>query len=363
VAERTLTLWQRTEPMSLVLDTVEVGLATRTSAGASARAIASLGSPSSGRARTGRLYFEHIAGGDAKLTRVLELDWAQISDGFMPLEVRLGPGAEPDPSWGDSLCVGYKAILAGDELKGALLTVSDVTSDLATAALKPISREQVKVSWRIIGIEQASSNFFDEAQRLVASIEADQFGSVADSFAPCTLSKAAPHWPTGKCGRRGPRVRERPRRRRAGTAAGRGARARFFVGSVSMSGILPLLGHDPAGAATKSVAASWTKNAGPPAEEGCTITERILFDIQGETAGKHLERAADQLRSLSQKLGSKASRRSRLSALKIGYRHALCAFWSAFATWSHSPITRWSRSMERSLAGKSPRNRVLLSAR
>jgi two-component system chemotaxis sensor kinase CheA len=363
IADRTYTLWQRTEQMSLVLDTVDVGLATLDKRGRICAERSRAFDAFFGPGATSRPYFEHIAGGNVQLALALELDWAQISEGNMPLEVALRQARDKIQIGDAHFALSYKPILDGEQVNGALLTVRDVTRDRMARHAEAIQREQIKVVVRVMKDRAGFLDFFNEAQGLVESIENAQFASAADKLrAVHTLKGNAALADVESVAEAAHALEKAIADGEAGGEES-AARALSSTWGVFVAGILPILDNDLR--ERYEVSRVELDAMLRALREGrSSDTERLLTNIQGETVGKHFDRAADQLRDLSQRLG-----KGELEILIGGAEIRLApvrfaSFWWAFAHVVRNVAAHALQSRkQRELAGKPPSNRVLLSAR
>ena len=363
VADRTIALSKRNEEMRLVLDTVEQGLATldksgRISAERSRAFDAFFGSPA-----TEAPYFKHIARGNPDLSMALELDWSQMTDGFLPLELALAQ-AKDHFQLGDShFALGYKPILEGEEMTGALLTVSDVTSEVTAAHSEAVQREQFKTFVRIMRDRSGYLEFFREARRLLEQIRDDQFGSLPEKLrAIHTLKGNSALFEATSVAEAAHAVEQALKETEPGHELA--ARDKLISAWEAFArGILPILGDD-LGERYELSRADLDEvvrviRAGRSAD-----LEQLIQHVQGEPLRRRFERVADQLRSLSQRLGKSepeivvSGGELRLPAERFS------AFWSAFAHVVRNIVDHGLETAEdRSRAGKPPRNRVTLTAR
>jgi len=162
VRERTQELSRRNEDMRLVLDTVEQGLATLDEQGCIAaqrsRAFDSFFGPPTPNVP----FFRHIAGEDAELAGALEQDWARVKsgsalsdEGARALVKRLRQG-------GRHFAIAYKPIHRADTVQGALLTINDVTSEVAEASAREQLEKELQLAQKLEGVGQLAAGVAHE---------------------------------------------------------------------------------------------------------------------------------------------------------------------------------------------------------
>jgi len=162
VLERTLQLSKRNADMRLVLDTVEQGLATLDSEGRivseRSRAFDSFFGPPDASVP----FFHHIAGIDTELSNALELDWALIASGRALIEGRTRP-IKPSFQIGERhFAVAYKPIYGTECFEGALLTVSDVTTEVIDAAARGQLEKELQLAQKLEGVGQLAAGVAHE---------------------------------------------------------------------------------------------------------------------------------------------------------------------------------------------------------
>jgi two-component system, chemotaxis family, sensor kinase CheA len=182
VDERTLELSKRNADMRLVLNTVEQGLVS----------VQRDGSMSSERSRAfdtffgapppNTPYFQHLGGADEQLALTLKLDWEQITDGFMPLDLVLDQAKSRIERDGMHYALSYKPLLEGESVTGALLMVSNVTNEIAARNAESAQREQINTIARVLKDRAGFSEFFSEARKLLERIRDDAFVTQADKM-------------------------------------------------------------------------------------------------------------------------------------------------------------------------------------
>jgi two-component system chemotaxis sensor kinase CheA len=361
VAERTIALSKRNDEMRLVLDTVDQGLATldpsgRISAERSRAFDSFFGAP-----RADAPYFEHIAGADRDLALALELDWSQLSDGFLPVELVLAQAKSQVQIGENHFTLGYKPILEREELKGALLTVTNVTGEIVLRRKEAVQRELLKTFERVMKDRAGFLEFFREAERLLERIRDDRFESDTEKLrAIHTLKGNAALFDVA-------RVAEAAHALERAIASGEAEEAaRQALGSAwdGLSDIVrPLVGEE-LGERYEITRAELDQIVraikGGRSEE----LERLVAYVQGEPLRIRLERVAAQLQALSVQL-DKGEPAIQVSGGQLRVpKEALLPFWAAFAHVVRNVVDHGLQSAEeRRLAGKPERNQVTLSAR
>ena len=182
VLTRTAELSKRNDAMRLVLDTVDQGLVTidrtgRMSAERSRAFDAAFGTP-----EPDQTFFRHLSQGGKDLACTFELDWAQITEGFLPLDVALGQAKSRFQIGDNYFALAYKPVLEGEVVQGALLTLSNVTSELLARRAEAVQAEQVRTFARVMHDRTGFIGFFNECRSLLERIRDDRFELVADKL-------------------------------------------------------------------------------------------------------------------------------------------------------------------------------------
>ena len=161
VHARTIELSKRNEDMRLVLDSVEQGLATvdengQLSTERSRAFDAFFGAPAAGVP-----FFQHIAGADPELSKALESDWSLMvatSDRSGPQR----PSKHPFRVGSRHFTVAYKLIHHDQRVEGALLTLSDVTGEVAEAAARERLEKELQLAQKLEGVGQLAAGVAHE---------------------------------------------------------------------------------------------------------------------------------------------------------------------------------------------------------
>jgi two-component system, chemotaxis family, sensor kinase CheA len=170
VEQRTLALQTRNEAMRLVLDNVEQGLATIELDGTVLPERSRAFDEWFGAADAGKSFAEQLACGDAFVRDSLQVGWEQVTDGFFPIDAAIEQLPRQIEANGRRYDLGYKPILEGEALRGALLVVSDVTNEVERLRRDAEQRELIAVFERIMRDRGGFNEFFNEAEALVEQV-------------------------------------------------------------------------------------------------------------------------------------------------------------------------------------------------
>lgn len=170
VALRTAALQMRNQAMRLVLDNVEQGLATIKLDGALAPERSRVFDDWFGEGDSQASFADRLAGGDEDIQASLRLAWEQVTDGMLPLECAIDQVPRHIEVKGRHYDLSYKPILEGEELRGVLLVVSDVTSEMERIRRDAEQRELIAVFERFVRDRAGFNEFFREAEALVEQV-------------------------------------------------------------------------------------------------------------------------------------------------------------------------------------------------
>jgi len=361
VTDRTLALSKRNRELRLVLDTVEQGLATLDKAGHISSERSRAFDSFFGAPPADEPFFKHIASGKADLSCALELDWAQLTDGFLPLELALAQAKDRIQIGENHYTLGYKPILDGEEVTGALLMVSDVTGEMIARRNEAAQREQFGIFMRLMKDRAGFLEFFEEARQIFERVRENRFEAIPDKlraihtlkgnaalFDVASVAEAAHELEQAIADATG----EEAARHKLGTAWERFTQA-----------ILPALGED-SGEALALTRAELEEIVRVTREGRKDELDRLIIYIQGEPLRERFSRVANQLQSLSLRLG-KAEPEVVVSGADLRVPpERFASFWAAFAHVVRNVVDHGLESSEeRERAGKAPRNRVTLGAR
>jgi two-component system, chemotaxis family, sensor kinase CheA len=181
VVARTQELGARNSAMRLVLDNVEQGLATIGVDGSlhSERSSAfDRWFEADGAAQDGRPFSEALAPGDERLRLLLKLGWEQVAEGFLPPEVSVEQMPKRFDLGGRHFTLTVKPILRQELVTGALLVVSDVTTELEARKEQARQKEEILVFRRIAGDKPAFAAFLEETGSMIDRLRgADPLGA------------------------------------------------------------------------------------------------------------------------------------------------------------------------------------------
>jgi two-component system chemotaxis sensor kinase CheA len=170
VEQRTAALQTRNQAMRLVLDNVEQGLATieldGTTSPERSRAFDDwFGSPDAAAS-----FADQLARGNTQVRDNLKVAWEQVTDGFFPIEAAIDQMPRHVEVAGRSYNLKYKAIVEQDNLRGALLVVSDVTNEVERMQRDAEQRELIAVFERFTRDRAGFNEFLSECEALVTEI-------------------------------------------------------------------------------------------------------------------------------------------------------------------------------------------------
>lgn len=362
VRERTAELSKRNRDMRLVLDTVEQGLITVDTQGRIVKERSRAFDTFFGPPDPDVLFFEHIAASDQRLAQRLELDFGQIVDGFLPVEVALAQAISNLELGGRNFELAYKPLFEGEAMSGSLLTVSDVTREISARRAEAAQRDQLQAFMRIMNDRAGFLQFSEEASRLLQRIEAEDFASKAEQLRTIhTLKGNAALFHASRVAEAAHALEQIVL---DGSPADEGnARQRLLrTWEDFQSGVAPVLGESRIAQSVTGVELGEILEA---ARQGhIDQLERLIRSIGEEPIRRTLQRISEQLSFVAQRLGKDAPEvliscaDFRLPAQRYQ------PLWAAFAHVVRNVADHGlEASEERVRAGKPARNRVQLSAR
>lgn len=365
VDERTAELSQRNTAMRLVLDNVEQGLATIEPSGALASERSRAFDAWFGAWAGGDTLAERLSQGDRALRSWLSHGWSQVSDGFFPTEVALDQMPRRIRVNDKHYELGYKSMLVGDQLKGVLLVVSDVTAEMERMKRDAEQRELISTFEHLMRDRNGTVEFFEECESLVAQVLR---GNARDRQ---SMLRAL-HTLKGNAGTYGvTSVADAAHRLETQLVGGAGSpedaelsdlQLAWHVFSERMS---RLLGTDsePVVEVTLSELETLMRaaNSGAPAQQISSMLSRLKL----ERAPARLRRIADQARSLAQRLGKPSLRIEVHSQGDVRFdRQRWSPFWVAFIHPIRNAVDHGIESAdERAKAGKPLNGRLSISVR
>jgi signal transduction histidine kinase len=193
VGERTSELARRNAEMRLVLDTVSQGLVTidregRVSGERSAAFDRWFGAPAAGG-----FFAAHVARVDPQLELSLREGWEQLVENVLPLEVNIQQMPQRMAVGNTSYALAFTPILDDQEVNGALVTISDVTAEVAAQRAEAAEREFARAFERAVQDRNGFMGFLAEVGQLVAEVVTRGHADTADLL-------RALHTVKGNCG-------------------------------------------------------------------------------------------------------------------------------------------------------------------
>lgn len=177
VEQRTAALQKRNQAMRLVLDNVEQGLVTVELDGTTAPERSRKFDEWFGVGDPQQSFAEQLSRGNALLRDSLEAAWEQVRDGFLPLDCTIDQMPRHIEAEGRRYSLSYKPILEQEDLRGALLVVSDVTNEMERMRRDAEQRELIAVFEHFVRDRVAFIEFFKECETLLNEIIAPQTGN------------------------------------------------------------------------------------------------------------------------------------------------------------------------------------------
>ena len=365
VDARTAELSQRNTAMRLVLDNVEQGLATIEPSGALSSERSRAFDAWFGGWQPGDTVGERLAQGNPTLQGWLELGWSQVTDGFFPMDVALDQMPRRIHVNGRHYQLGYKAMLAGEVLKGVLLVVSDVTAEMERLRHDAEQRELISTFEHLMRDRGATVEFFQECESLVEQV-----------LRPAGLDRQtvlrALHTLKGNAGTYGvTSVADAAHRLETQLIGGAGLPTQEELSelaqtwSVFAERMARLLGSDAEPvvevAMSELEALVQAAESSAPGEQLSAMLARLRL----ERAAVRLRRIGEQARSLAQRLGKTSLRIDVQAQGDVRFDRARWAsFWAAFIHPLRNAIDHGIESAEeRSAAGKPPAGRLSIAVR
>jgi two-component system chemotaxis sensor kinase CheA len=362
VLERTAELSKRNQDLRFVLDTVEQGLVTIDKQGLMSSERSRAFDRFFGAPEPDVPFFNHIAASAPEIATRLELDWVQLTEGILPLEVTLEQAQDRIQLGSSHFAIHYNPLLSGEEVTGALLTISDVTRDVQAREAEAIQSEQLKTFTRLMKDKPGFVEFFNEAEGLLRRIQGDEFASESERLrAIHTLKGNAALFDVTSVASAAHRLEDALLE---GTPFGSlDARAKLIAAWEAFSErIVPLLGERSDRIEVKKEELDELLALARSSEWGAR-TERLLLSLCDTPILRRFERLSQQLRALAARLG-KAPLQIEFAGGEIRLPdQRFAAFWSALVHVVRNVADHGLESeAERAAAGKPDRNRVLLSA-
>jgi two-component system chemotaxis sensor kinase CheA len=365
VDERTAELSQRNAAMRLVLDNVEQGLATIEPNGALSSERSRAFDAWFGASPDGDTLSERLAQGNPTLRSWLEHGWSQVIDGFFPTDVALDQLPRRIHVNERHYQLSYKAMLAGDVLKGVLLVVSDVTAEMERLRLDAEQRELISTFEHLMRDRGGTVEFFHECENLVGQVL-----HAADRDRQSVLR--ALHTLKGNAGTYGvTSVAEAAHQLETQLIGGAGLPTEEELSELAqtwrvfaerMSRLLGTESEPVVEVALSELEALMQAAAsGAPGQELSAMLARLKL----ERAPVRLRRIGDQARSLAQRLGKTSLRVDVQAQGDVRFDRARWAsFWAAFIHPLRNAIDHGIESVEeRRAAGKAAAGKVSIVVR
>jgi two-component system chemotaxis sensor kinase CheA len=365
VDERTAELSQRNTAMRLVLDNVEQGLATIEPSGELSPERSRAFDAWFGAPQDGDTLSERLAQGNPALRSWLRHGWSQVVDGFFPTDVALDQMPRRIHVNERHYQLNYKAMLAGDVLKGVLLVVSDVTAEMERLQRDAEQRELISTFEHLMRDRGGTVEFFQECESLVAQVlhaagrdrqsvlrALHTLKGNAGTYGVTSVAEAAHRLETQLIGGAGlPTAEELSELAEAW---------RVFAERMSR-----LLGTDSEPvvevALSELEALMQAATTGAPGRQLSAMLARLKL----ERAPVRLRRIGDQARSLAQRLGKTSLRIEVQAQGDVRFDRARWAsFWAAFIHPLRNAIDHGIESAEaRSAAGKPAAGKLVIAVR
>jgi two-component system chemotaxis sensor kinase CheA len=173
VVARTQELAARNGSMRLVLDTVDQGLATIGLDGALHPERSRAFDDWFGTVGASKPFYDALAPTDDRLRSLFRLGWEQVVADELPIEVSLAQMPRRFDRGERHLTLAMKPTLQDGVLTGALLLVSDVTTELEARMEQARQREEIQVFRRIARDKAAFLAFLDETGSIVERLRDD----------------------------------------------------------------------------------------------------------------------------------------------------------------------------------------------
>jgi two-component system, chemotaxis family, sensor kinase CheA len=183
VVERTRELAARNVAMRLVLDNVDQGLATIGADGTLHSERSASFNELFGSSRESRTFYDALSAGEERLRLLLKLGWEQVVEGFLPTEVSLEQMPKRFDQGDRHFTLAIKPILEGEAVVGALLVVSDVTSELEAEKDQIRQREEIQVFQRVARDRGGFLAFLEETGSIVDRLRKERDLGAADQLA------------------------------------------------------------------------------------------------------------------------------------------------------------------------------------
>lgn len=180
VEERTVELASRTQEMAIVLENVSQGLVKLSPDGLMSAERSAVLDTWLGPPPPSMHIVEHLARYDEGTAEMFSIGLDIIQDGIFPPEISLSQFPQRTHLGGRDLEFSYTPIYAGGQtvLSGILLTITDITTELARQRAEAQQREVMEVFRRISKDPRGFDAFWEEASKIVAVVTTESTSSV-----------------------------------------------------------------------------------------------------------------------------------------------------------------------------------------
>lgn len=170
VEARTAELALKNRDMRLVLDNVDQGFINLSPAGVMAAERSAIVSEWFGASETPQPFWDYVGQFSRSFAVAFRLAWAQIDDGFMPLEVCLSQMPEQLTQGNRTWSFRYLPFYREGELEGLLMVVADVTDRLAREREEAEHGELMQGFKKLMLDRSGFTSFLEEATGMVQQI-------------------------------------------------------------------------------------------------------------------------------------------------------------------------------------------------
>ncbi len=173
VQERTKELEQRNHEMRLVLDNVNLGLATISKDGTLSNERSAKFAQWFPTVDESSSFHATLAANDNDTEAMLSLGWEGLTDGFLPLDVALSQIPTRLNREGRHYELDFRLITRHSEFEGALLIASDVTEEIERRTQEAKDRQLLAVFESVMQDRNGFIGFFNETDKLVRALCCD----------------------------------------------------------------------------------------------------------------------------------------------------------------------------------------------
>jgi two-component system chemotaxis sensor kinase CheA len=171
VVRRTEELTRRNQEFKLILDNAHEGMLTTDLSGRMSSERSAIVDRWFGTPGPNVPSFEFLAGDNAKLAKLLELGFAEIKEGLMPLEVLLNQLPQRMRRDGRDFRLSYQPIREQDEIVRVLVVVSDMTGELAGRRAAADQQEALRIFQACQRDRSGFLEFLSDARSLVRRLQ------------------------------------------------------------------------------------------------------------------------------------------------------------------------------------------------